>query len=294
MGTSEAPAASRNAPVVKPALRLLCRRFFEHDVGRSAASLAYYLIFALFPLLIFLSNLLGLLQLDAAAVTQVLQRLLPEEVLELIDAYLNHVSRTSSPALLWFALVFSVWFPMRAVKGLMDDVRRAYRLEKPPRPLLYTLRQLGYTVVFLLVMSLTLLLSVLGRRVLGYAATLLPAASLPQWAPLLDVWQYVRFIPAGVLMYAALGILYAAALDERQPRGTLLPGIAAALALWMVVSVLFSFYVERFGNYSLIYGALGAVIALLMWLYLSAVILILGAEWNAALLEVRAAPLYRP
>ena len=88
-------------------------------------------------------------------------------------------------------------------------------------------------------------------------------------------------------MLAAVGTLYAAALDKRQPVKALLPGIMAALLAWMVVSVGFSFYVENFANYSVIYGTLGAVIVLMMWLYMTAVILILGAELNAALLTVR-------
>ncbi len=65
-----------------------------------------------------------------------------------------------------------------------------------------------------------------------------------------------------------------------------MPGIAAALTSWMIVSIGFSFYVENFANYSIIYGTLGAVIVLLIWLYMTAAILILGAELNVALLKV--------
>ena len=70
---------------------------------------------------------------------------------------------------------------------------------------------------------------------------------------------------------------------------TFLPGILFALLGWMLVSVGFSFNVEYFANYSVIYGALGAVVVLLMWLYMTAVILILGAELNGALQTVRTA-----
>lgn len=267
----------------------MVKNFFEHNVGRNAASLAYYLIFALFPLLVFLSNLLGLLDLNVTEITQVLQRFLPGEIVNLIDSYLDYVSHSSSHILLWFALVFSIWFPMRAVKGLMDDVRTAYHLEKHKRPLTYTLRQLGYTVVLLFVIGLTLLLTVLGKQVLGFIAYLFPETSMRFSGYLLGIWQYVRFIPAGLLMYAALGTLYAAALDEKQPLKTLMPGIVASLTSWMIVSILFSYYVEHFANYSIIYGTLGAVIMLLMWLYMTAVFLIMGAEFNAALLTVKGA-----
>lgn len=178
---------------------------------------------------------------------------------------------------------------MRATRGLMDDVRLAYHLDKPARPIAYTLRQLLYTVVLLLVIGLTLLLSTLGKRVLGYINYSIPEGARLFSNYFLGIWQYLRFFPVGLLMFAALGTLYATALDKRQTVKAMRPGIIFALVVWMLVSVCFSFYVENFANYSIIYGTLGAVIVLLMWLYMTAVILIMGAELNAALLSVRSA-----
>ena len=275
--------------VFLPTLRLMIRNIPNHNVGKNAAALAYYLLFALFPMLIFLSNLLGLLDLNVTAITRSLQQFLPKDIVGIIETYLDYVSQASSRSLLWFALIFTVWFPMRAAKGLMDDVRLAYHLGKPAHPVAYTLRQLIYTVVLLLVIGLTLLLSTLGKQVLGYINLLIPERTLRLPEYLLGIWQYLRFIPVGVLMLAALGTLYAASMDKRQPIKTFLPGILFALFGWMLVSVGFSFYVEHFANYSVIFGALGAVVVLLMWLYMTAVILILGAELNAALQTVRTA-----
>lgn len=276
--------------VFRSTLRLLIARFFDHNVGRNAASLAYYLVFALFPLLIFISNLLGLLDLNVTAITQALQQFLPKDIVGLVETYLDHVSHTSSHTLLWFSLVFTVWFPMRAVKGLMDDVRLAYHLDKPQRPVTYAIRQLIYTIMLIVVIGLTLLLSTMGEHVLSYIKNLLSENTLRIPDYLLNIWQYLRFIPVGLLMFATLGTLYAAALDTRPPWKEILPGIIAALISWMAVSIGFSFYVENFANYSVIYGTLGAVIVLLMWLYMTAVILILGAELNAVLRIVRSKP----
>lgn len=278
------------ASVFRPTLRLLVANFFSHNVGRNAASLAYYLLFALFPLLIFISNLLGLLDLNVTAITQALQQFLPKDIVELVESYLDYVSHTSSHTLMWFALVFSIWFPMRAVKGLMDDVRLAYHLDKPHNPVTYVIRQLIYTIMLIVVIGLTLLLSTMGEHVLSHIKDMLSGNTLQISEYLLNIWQYLRFVPVGLLMFVALGTLYAAALDTRQPRKEILPGIMAALISWMAVSIGFSFYVENFANYSVIYGTLGAVIVLLIWLYMTAVILILGAELNAALRIVRSKP----
>lgn len=276
------PAESR----LKQTVLLLIRNYSQHNVGKNAAALAYYLLFAIFPLLIFASNLLGLLKLDVYAITQTLSNFLPKDIVGLIESYLDYISHTSGHLLLWFSLVFSIWFPMRAVKGLMDDVRLAHHLSKPPNSLKYRLRQLIYTVVFLVVIILTLALSTLGEHVLGYIGRLLPENTPRISGFIPDFWQYLRFIPMALLMFAALGALYALSMDKRPPIKQILPGIIAALISWMVVSIGFSFYVENFAHYSLIYGTMGAMIVLLMWLYMTALVLILGAEFNAALHDI--------
>ena len=285
---SNPPAESR----FRQTVLLLIRNYGQHNVGKNAAALAYYLLFAIFPLLIFASNLLGLLKLDVYAITQTLSNFLPKDIVGLIESYLDYISHTSGHLLLWFSLVFSIWFPMRAVKGLMDDVRLAHHLSKPPNSLKYRLRQLIYTVVFLVVIILTLALSTLGEHVLGYIGRLLPENTPRISGFIPDFWQYLRFIPMALLMFAALGALYAFSMDKRPPIKQILPGIIAALISWMIVSIGFSFYVENFAHYSLIYGTMGAMIVLLMWLYMTALVLILGAEFNAALTQIRSMSIY--
>ncbi len=285
--TPNGDTGMREKSLFRQTLRLFFANLFEHNVGKSAAALAYYLLFALFPLLIFASNLLGLLDLNINAVTETLAPVMPKAVVSLVENYLFYVSNTSSRTLLWFALVFSVWFPMRAVNGMMLDVRKAYCLDKPKKPVSYAIRQLIYTVVFLLVLAATLFLSTMGRNILIFLFAFFPKNAPKISGYLLSIWQYVRFVPAGILMFVALGFLYAMSMDEKEPFKSLLPGITAALFAWLVVSIGFSFYVENFANYSVIYGTLGTVIILMVWLYMTSLILILGAELNASLKKAR-------
>lgn len=260
----------------------------KHNVSRNAAALAYYLLFALFPLMIFVSNLLGQLNLDVAIVTQELIKVLPKDIVDLFASYLEYVSENSSGVLMGFSLVFTIWFPMRAAGGLMDDVRSAYQLSKPHRPVLYLVKQLVFTVVLLVVIALTLVLSILGQRIVDTIIGWLPSGkTLNVSAFLLETWHYLRFVLAGVIMLITLGALYMLPQDEWQPIRKIMPGTIVALVGWLTVSVVFSYYVNNFANYTVIYGTLGAVIALLSWLYMTAIILILGAEINAAMREER-------
>lgn len=258
------------------------RRYFVHDVGRQAAALAYYLLFAIFPFLIFISSLLGLLQLDISGIVQTLTPLLPSGVLDIIETYLSYVSETSSTTMLWFSLVFSIYFPMRAANCLMMAVRRAYHLALPKNQLIYWFKVLLYTVFLLMAIALTLVLATVGRRVLSFLESFIHVPG-----DFVELWIPMRFLVLGVVVFALVGLLYVMAQDVRQPGRNVVPGILFSMAAWMVLSAAYSFYVENFSNYSVIYGALGTVIVLLIWLYLTATVLILGAEINDTLISMR-------
>ncbi len=257
-------------------------RYLIHGVAQEAAALAYYLLFMIFPLLIFLSSLLGLLDLDVSGISMALGTLLPAGVVDLVESYLSYVSQTSSRTMLWFGLVFTIYFPMRAADCLMMAVRKAYHLPRPKNQILYMAKVLLYTVFLLVTIALTLALVTVGRAALEFAGrfVVVPAAFI-------DLWSDLRFLILGGVMFGAVGLLYAAAQDGRQPARNVVPGAVAALVGWMVVSAAFSFYVENFANYSVIYGALGTIIVLMMWLNLTAVMLIMGAEINGALVSLR-------
>lgn len=257
-------------------------RYNRHDVGQQGAALAYYLLFSLFPLLIFVSSLLGLLHLNVEDALEILATVLPSSVVELCEAYLIYVSKTASRAMLWFSLVFSIYFPMRAANCLMRSVRRAYGLKRPEHLVRYYTRVLLFTVVLILVIILSLALITFGERLLLYLAGRTRFAQA-----LIRLWNYLRFLLLALILFATLGMLYALAQDERQSAGAVLPGAVSAMAAWMILSVGFSFYVENYAHYSVIYGTLGAVMILMIWLFLSGVTLIMGAELNGMYLKWR-------
>lgn len=286
---SVSPQAAVADGQIKQTVRLVVTNYFGHKLGRSGAGLAYYLLFALFPLLIFISNLLGRVNLNVDSITNAFAAVLPHDVVDIIESYLLYVSETSNAVMLGFSLVFSIYFPWRAVKGLMDDIRRAYGLRNPKKPFLYIMKQVIYTVVFLVAIAVSLVASTFGKRVLTYFMKLIPQLSALQIPDVIIIlWHYLRFALIGLVLFGALAALYALAQDERQPLSAILPGAVLAVVACVIVSIGFSFYVENFANYSIIYGTLGAVIVLLLWLYITAVILILGAELNAAIRAVRA------
>jgi len=273
--------------VLYSTIRLVIKNYSKHEVGKNAAALSYYFLFMIFPLVIFISNLLGLVDVNVGVTKEQLDAFLPQDIVNLLEAYLEHISNNSSFKLLWFSLVFSIWFPMRAAKAIMDSVRVAYHLEQPEDKKKYLLRRLVFTVLLLVAVVLCLLLTVVGKNIVTFVLSVLPDELNPVIGMFPTIWQYFRFVLIGVLLYAVLCGIYRLSLDDWKKRGSMLPGVMTALTVWMVASVVFSIYVEKWANYSLTYGALGAVVVLLLWLYIAAMSIIIGIEFNAALEEVR-------
>lgn len=258
----------------------MIRRHYVHDVARDSAALTYYLLFAIFPLLIFVSTLLGVLELDIASITAVLAPILPSDVVDIIRTYLEYVAANQSRQLLWFSLVFSIWFPMRSTGCLMHSLRKAFGRSAPENILLGQLRTLLFTIWMIFVIGLTLALVVVGRRALYFLSGFLPLSET-----FISVWGYLRFIILGLVMAISLGILYQLALGQRRPLREVLPGVGSSLAAWLLLSMAFSYYVENMARYAQLYGSIATIVVVLLWLYMSGQVLILGAELSASLIH---------
>ena len=263
-------------------LYLMIQRYLRHSVGIQSAALAFYLLFMLFPFLIFVSALLGLLHLDVAGILLALGEILPDEIVDFVEVYLTYVGENSSLQLLLFGLFFSIYFPMRATNALMRSVRTAYHLGPPRRAVVHRLKTLLYTVMLILTIALTLTLMTVSDRLLVYAMT---HFGLPGFV--VELWGRLRFPVAALAGYFALFLLDALAQDGRQPWRNIWPGAVAALGGWLALSFCYAVYVENFANYSLLYGSIGTVMVLLIWLYMTSVVLIMGAELNGTILSLR-------
>lgn len=263
-------------------IRELVRRYYRHGVSRSSAALTYYLIFAAFPLLVFLSMLLGALQVDPDSVLLIIGPLLPQDVELVVRAYLDYVTDNYSSQLLWFSLIFSVWFPMRATSCLLFALRRAFGAVYVRQSLKETLLTALFTLWLLVSWGAAMVLMTVGRRALIYLTGLLHLSR-----DFADVWNYLRFALLGLVMFAALAVLYMLAMGSRRPLREVAPGVLISLAAWMTVSAAFSYYVEYVAQYTKLYGSITTVVVTLLWLYMSGTVLIMGAELNAVLRQRR-------
>lgn len=266
---------------------LMVRRYFDHHVGRDSAALTYYLLFALFPLMIFLSNLVGMMSFDISQFLKGLHTIMPQEALDIIEQYLTYVSRDSSRQLLWFSLVFSIYFPYRAASALMGSVRRAYGEKAPTNFLRYQIKLLLYTLSLILIIIISIALTVVGERVLSLVSDYIGNyITIPLSDRTIHLWSILRFALLGGIVFFPIALMYGLAQESRK-MNRIWPGVIFSMAMWLALSYLFSYYVENIARYSVIYGTLGAVIVLLLWLYLASMMLIMGAEFNSVLMALR-------
>ena len=135
-------------------------------------------------------------------------------------------------------------------------------------------------IVFTILASLLLL--AFGRTIISFLAKFNIILS----ADFINMWVYLRFIIMAGICMIVITALYCIAPSRPVKILNALPGAVAAVSMWIIVSALFSFYVEHMSKYSLLFGSIGAIIVLLLWLYIAAVILLMGAEINSVLEKI--------
>lgn len=256
---------------------LTIQGYFDNKVGRNAAAMTYYLLFAMFPFFIFVTSLLGLLHLPTLTLDGQITRFLPEDVVAFLNLAIEHITKSSNNALLTFGLVFSVWFPLRAVSNLMEAINDIYGEEKSGS---HSIRTAILTALTIVLTPAMLLLLLLGERVLGFVGEYIPIS-----AEFITGWSRMRFVPMAAALLFMLSAVYFFSPSKIQKARYILPGAVLSMGVWMLFSLIFSYYVDHMGRYSIIYGSIGVIIALLVWMDWSMIAMLMGAVFNVALKE---------
>ena len=254
---------------------LTIQGYFDNKVGRNAAAMTYYLLFAMFPFFIFVTSLLGLLHLPTLTLDGQITRFLPEDVVAFLNLAIEHITKSSNNALLTFGLVFSVWFPLRAVSNLMEAINDIYGEEKSGS---HSIRTAIFTALTIVLIPAMLLLLLLGERVLGFVGEYIPIS-----AEFISGWSRMRFVPMAAALLFMLSAVYFFSPSKIQKAQYILPGAILSMGVWMLFSLIFSYYVDHMGRYSIIYGSIGVIIALLVWMDWSMIAMLMGAVFNVAL-----------
>jgi membrane protein len=280
-GTSTAPRAS----LLTGAARRAFAGFRRHEMTDVAAALTYYAMMSLFPGIVLATSLFSLIgdqQTVSDAVDYVARQGADRETQDAVRAVVDKIVNASGGAVS-VALVLSLLVALNSASGAFGAAGRAlnrvYAVDEDRGFVGRKLNDLGMTLVILLLLLIVIAALFLGG---GIAHDLLGAIGLGSTAA--TVWSIVRWPLALGTALLAYGLIYAYAPD-REPRRLrwLTPGAIAGVAIWIIASVAFGIYIKNFSSYGAAYGAAGAVVVLLLWLWLSSCAFLFGAELNAEL-----------
>jgi membrane protein len=270
-----------------PVLKRTFREFKEDNLTDWAAALTYYAVLAIFPALIVVVSILGLVGESATQpLLDELGSLAPGPATEIMTNAIENLQGNQGTAGVAFAvgLLVALWSASGYVAAFMRASNSIYDMEEG-RPIWKTLPvRVGLTLVLLFLLAISALAVVLTGGIakavgdlIGLGDTAVSAWNIAKWPVLLLVVSF---------MFA---LLYWAAPNVKHPGFRWIsPGGVLAVIAWLIASGAFALYVSNFGSYNKTYGALGGVVVFLVWLWISNIVILLGAEFNAELERERA------
>ena len=264
------------------------KEFIDDDMATYAAALSYHALFALFPFLIFLISFLSFLRIPEffTWVLDETRPVLPRDAHERVAEVVSQIQNQPRGGLLSFGAITAIWAASSGMRALMNALNTAHDVEES-RPLwkLYLL-SIGFTVGLAILLVTAVGLMALGPQAIEWVADQAGLGSL-----FVTIWTWLRIPVAAVLLALMAALIYYVAPNIDASFQFITPGAVIAVVVWLLASGGFAIYATNFGNYSATYGSLGGIVIALFYFYISAVVLLLGAEINA---EVQYAKMGHP
>ena len=270
-------------------LKATFQEFQRDDALGLAAQLAYYLILALFPFILFSVALLDAFGSQSPQFVDelfaYLRRVMPAQVFDLIETYTERTLRDedTAPGLLSVGILGTIWAASGAFSALINALNRAYDVRET-RPfwkvkLIAILMTFGLSALFLVGALLLIAGPSIGRTI---------AEFFTLGDEFMVVWNVARWPAALLFMVVTVALLFYFAPDAGQPFRWITPGGFVGIALWILASVAFNLYLQSdFNTYDKTYGSIGTVIVLLLYLYISSLTILFGATLNATLVRMK-------
>ncbi|NLV88937.1 MAG: YihY/virulence factor BrkB family protein [Tissierellia bacterium] len=260
----------------------LLYRIREDNVTAIGAQLSYYLVLSIFPFIIFFLNILSYTPIAREDVLHSIIILMPLDTQRIVSSLLIETINTSNAPLLSVSAITGIWAASKGIMALIRVLNKAYDVQETRPYLELRLLAIVFTLALLVLLTIVLLTLVFGE-VLGNK--LFDFLGITQ--NFILFWQYFRIIISLLFMILIFSLMYRYIPSIRNGRRInfkhAIPGAVFTTLGWIVTSSIFSYYVNNFGNYSKTYGSLGGIVILLIWLYLSSIIIILGGEINATI-----------
>ncbi|MBC2331023.1 YihY/virulence factor BrkB family protein [Listeria swaminathanii] len=253
-------------------------RVGRNDVSGNAAQLAYYMLFSIFPMLLIAATLLAYLHIDKDSVFNMIKEFAPDQIMDFLEENLNTLLTQKNGGLLSIGIIATLWSASNGMNAVMKSLNKAYGVTNKRNYVVQRLLSMFFTLAMLATVGATLLLLVFGQQIGMFLINHLNFSE-----DFLSFWNNLRWTVTLVVIFVVFTFLYWVAPNRRSTLISVLPGALFSTIGWTVASVGFAYYVNNFGNYSATYGSIGVIIILMLWFYLTGIILMIGGELNATL-----------
>jgi membrane protein len=258
----------------------------KDDVLGRAAQLSYYFLLALFPLLIFISSLLGLLFAGNAELyhdlIEYLRRAMPASAYQLVRSTVDEITIASSGGKVSVGLLLTLWTASSGMDAIIIGLNIAYSVTEHRPWWRRRFVALNLTVLFATIAGMAAVIALFGGRIGAFVAVKYGYGDMFG-----RFWFALQYGFPPVFVFVMLTLIYRFAPNIRAHGWqALMPGALVGVAVWQTATALFRLYLSYFDSYSKTYGSLGTVIVLMLWLYLSSIAILVGAEVNS---EIRKA-----
>jgi membrane protein len=277
----EGPAHARKASGFQT-LKRTFTEFSEDNLTDSAAALTYYAVLSIFPALIAMLSIVGLVgdpQTVTKSLTDIIGSIGPASAVDTFKGPIEGLANSGSTAgiLLIVGIVSALWTASGYVGAFMRASNVIYEVEEGRSFILLRPLQMLVTLALVLLLALVLVAIVLTGPIAGAVGS---AVGLSSTA--VTIWNLAKWPVLFLIVVFMVTLLYYASPNAKLGGlKSIMPGAALAIIVWLLASVGFAFYVANFGSYNKTYGALGGVIVFLVWMWITNLAILLGAELNA-------------
>ena len=260
----------------------LIKKIFKDDIIGNGAQLAYFLMLAFIPFLIFLITLIGKSRISSDDLLMFLSTIMPKTSFELIKTTIGTIIDTQRSDVMWGSIILAIWVSSSGFGEVIKGLNMSYDVQETRSYILRKFLSIVYTLLLAWTIAMTLLLFVFGGVIEKFIILKLHHQFLIK-----IFWYAGRYSIILIVMFIIFLFLYNVTPCKRLGWKEVMPGAIFTTIGWIVTSLIFTFYVNNFNNYARIYGGLSAVFAIMIWLFISSLTLLVGGELNAYIIEYK-------
>ncbi|MGL5439944.1 MAG: YihY/virulence factor BrkB family protein [Filifactoraceae bacterium] len=265
----------KNDTIAIYVIKALIQRYETDRISQIGGQFAYFSILSVFPFLIVVNAVIARLNIPITNNFLEAKELLPPEIIEIVSNYLTYIRHNTGSGILPFGLISTIYLSSIASLALIDAINKAYKTNIHPP----FWQKIIIAIIITLTLGLTIIISLVfltfGEE---FIIKTLGFIKLP--LNYVRTWNTLRWLFVILILSATLSVIYYILPCKKSKFRLVIPGTIFSVVTFLGMTMIFSIYVNNFGNYSSIYGSLGGIIIFMIWLYSSGIVIVLGAELN--------------